>query len=297
MTTENTAGARARTGVELIASYWTLAGGALPHSKFEYSTFEFRKRIETAARVGFKGVGLWHADLERVLTRYTLPEMRQILDDNGMKYVEIEFLVDWFVEPGDARRVASDERRKLLFEAAEGLQARHIKVGDFYRSPCPMPRLIDEFAALCTEAARRGIMIVYELMPHSVIESLDSARALMAGAQQSNGGIIFDLWHIVKLGIPFDEVMRFPAAYFKALEINDGYLKTPQGMDIVTETTSHRKLCGRGEFDIKGFLRKLAGSPYKGPVGIEVLSQELRTWDLEETATTAYETTLAQFEL
>jgi sugar phosphate isomerase/epimerase len=100
----------------------------------------------------------------------------------------------------------------------------------------------------------------------------------------------------VKLGIPYEEVMSFPAAYFKALEINDGYLKTPQGMDIVTETTSHRKLCGRGEFDIKGFLRQLAVSPYKGPVGIEVLSQELRTWDLEKTATTAYETTIAQFE-
>jgi sugar phosphate isomerase/epimerase len=296
VTTEKTADRGARSGVELIASYWTLAGGALPHSKFEYSTFEFRKRIEAAARAGFKGVGLWHADLERVLTRYTYPEMRRILDDNGMQYVEIEFLVDWFIEPGDPRRVASDERRKLLFEAAEGLRGRHIKVGDFYRSPCPMPRLIDEFSALCTEAARRGIMIVYELMPHSVIESLAAARALVEGAAQSNGGIIFDLWHIVKLGIPYEEVMSFPAAYFKALEINDGYLKTPQGMDIVTETTSHRKLCGRGEFDIQGFLSKLSASPYKGPVGIEVLSQELRSWDLEKTAVTAYDTTIAQFD-
>jgi sugar phosphate isomerase/epimerase len=275
MPIEESASASTRAGVELIASYWTLAGGALPHSRFEYSTFEFRKRIEAAARAGFRGVGLWHADLERVLTRYTLPEMRRILDP---------------------RRVASDERRKLLFEAAEGLSGRHIKVGDFYRSPCPMPRLIDEFSALCTEAAKRGIMVVYELMPHSVIESLASARALMEGAAQKNGGVIFDLWHIVKLGIPYEQVVSFPAAYFKALEINDGYLKTPQGMDIVTETTSHRKLCGRGEFDIKGFLRKLAASPYKGPVGIEVLSQELRTWDLEKTATTAYETTIEQFE-
>jgi sugar phosphate isomerase/epimerase len=281
---------------ELIASYWTLAGGALPHSKFEYSTFEFRKRIEAAARAGFKGVGLWHADLERVLTRYTYPEMRQILDGNGMKYVEIEFLVDWFIEPGDPRRAASDERRKLLFEAAEGLRGRHIKVGDFYRSPCPMPRLIDEFSALCTDAARQDLMIVYELMPHSVIESLTSARALVEGAAQPNGGIIFDLWHIVKLGIPYEDVVSFPAAYFKALEINDGYLKTPQGMDIVTETTSHRKLCGRGEFDIQGFLSKLSASPYKGPVGIEVLSQELRSWDLEKTAVTAYDTTIAQFD-
>jgi sugar phosphate isomerase/epimerase len=252
--------------------------------------------MEAASRAGFKGVGLWHADLERTLTRSTLPEMKQILDANGLKYVEIEFLVDWFIEPGEPRRSASDERRKLLFAAAEALGARHIKVGDFYRSPCPMPRLIDEFGVLCREAARRDIAIVYELMPHSVIESLESARALVEGAAQTNGGIIFDLWHIVKLGIPYDDVMSFPGAYFKGVEINDGYLTTPVGMDIVTETTSHRKLCGRGEFDIKGFLGKLASSAYRGPIGIEVLSEELRTWDLEKTATTAFETTIAQFQ-
>lgn len=280
--------------VELIASYWTLAGGAIPHTGPEHSTFEFKERIEGAARAGFKGVGLWHADIEHVLKRYTFPEMKKILDANGMKYIEIEFLADWFLEPGE-RRTASDARRRLLFDAAESLGGRHIKVGDFFKTQCPMPRLIDEFGALCREAARRGITIAYELMPFSVIESLDLARQLVEGAAQKNGGVIFDLWHIVKLGIPYDDVMSFPKAYFKGLEINDGYLKTPPGMDLVTETTGHRKLCGYGEFDIKGFLAKLPGSNYSGPVGIEVLSQEIRSWPLDKVAKIAFDTTLAQF--
>jgi sugar phosphate isomerase/epimerase len=265
--------------VELIASYWTLGGGALPHTDKEYSTFEFKERIEAAARAGFKGVGLWHADLEHVLKRYTLRDMKRILDDNGMKHVEIEFLADWFLEPGE-RRTAAEQRKKLLFDACEDLGGRHIKVGDFFRTPCPMPKLIDEFATLCQDAAKRGITIAFELMPFSVIESLGSARQLVTGAAQKNGGIIFDLWHIVKLGIPYDAVMRFPQAYFIGLEINDGYLQTPPGMDLVTETTAHRKLCGDGEFDIKGFLARLPSSNYRGPVGIEVLSHELRGWPL-----------------
>jgi sugar phosphate isomerase/epimerase len=281
--------------VELLASYWTLAGGALPHTALEFSTFDFRARIEAAARAGFRGVGLWHADLEYVLLRYSYAEMKRILDANGMKYIEIEFLTDWFVEPGDGRRVASDARRTLLLDAAEELGARHIKVGDFTRTPCSMPRLIDEFGKLCRQAAHRNVVIAYELMPFSVIESLAAARALVEGAAQKNGGVIFDLWHIVKLGIPYDDVMSFPGQYFKGLEINDGYRNTPPGMDIVTETTAHRKFCGRGEFDIKGFLAKLPASDYKGPIGIEVLSEELRTWDLETTAQTAFQTTMAQF--
>lgn len=281
--------------VELIASYWTLAGAAQPHTDHEYSTFEFKERIEGAARAGFKGVGLWHSDLEHVLKSYTLPQMKNILDANGMKYIEIEFLADWFLEPGE-RRAAADARKKLLFDAAEQLGGRHIKVGDFFKTPCPMPRLIDEFGKLCQEADKRGITIAYELMPFSVIESLDLVKQLVEGAAQKNGGVIFDLWHIVKLGIPYDDVMRFPKTYFKGLEINDGYLKTPPGINIVTETTAHRKLCGYGEFDIKGFLAKLPTSNYpSGPVGIEVLCEDIRSWPLDKVATTAFNTTLAQF--
>jgi sugar phosphate isomerase/epimerase len=280
--------------VELIASYWTLSGGALPHTDKEYSTFEFKERVAAAARAGFRGIGLWHADIEHVLKSYSLADMKRILDDNGMKYIEIEFLADFFLDPGE-RRTAADQRKKLLFEACEGLGGRHIKVGDFFKTPCPMPRLIDEFGTLCQEAAKRNIRIGFELMPFSVIERLDLARQLVEGAAQKNGGIIFDLWHIVKLGIPYDEVMAFPRQYFLGLEINDGYLKPPPGMDLVTETTAHRKLCGQGEFDIRGFIAKLPNSGYTGPVGIEVLSQELRSWPLEKTATTAFNTTIAQF--
>lgn len=282
------------SNVELIASYWTLAGGAIPHTGPEASTFEFKQRIEAAARAGFKGVGLWHADIEHVRKSYSYKEMKRILDDNGMKYVEIEFLADWFLEPGE-RRSAAEERKKLLFEASEQLGGRHIKVGDFFGEKIAMPKLIDEFGKLCREADARGIRIAYEIMPFCALDTLEKAQQFCEGTAAKNGGIIFDLWHIVKLALPYDGVMRFPKQYFIGLEINDGYLKTPPGMDMVTETTQFRQLCGNGEFDIKGFLAKLPGSNYSGPVGIEILNKELRSWPLEKTATTAFDTTLAQF--
>jgi sugar phosphate isomerase/epimerase len=280
--------------VELLASYWTLAGGAVPHSDHEHSPFSFRDRVEAAARAGFTGMGFWHADLENVTRTLTYAEMRRILEGSGIRHVEIEFLTGWFLPPGE-RRAASDRRRALLFTACEGLRARHLKVGDFERSEYPLPRLIDEFGQLCREAAPRGIRVVYELMPFAVVGSLEATRALVEGAAQKNGGVIFDLWHIVKLGIPYADVMGFPGEYFLGLEINDGYLKTPPGMDLVTETTSHRKLCGEGEFDIEGFLDQLPRSGFRGPVGIEVLSADLRGLPLEKAARRAYSTTRSQF--
>ncbi len=53
--------------VELLGSYWTLAGDAQPHTDKEYSPFDFKDRVESAAKAGFKGIGIWHADLAHVL--------------------------------------------------------------------------------------------------------------------------------------------------------------------------------------------------------------------------------------
>jgi len=278
--------------VDLIASYWTLGGGALPHTDREYSTFEFRSRVEAAARAGFKGLGLWHADLVHVRKTHTLEEMRQILDANGMQHVEIEFLTDWFLQPGE-RRTQSDAMRRMLLEAAEALGGRHIKVGDFYRTPVVMPQLIEEFARLCKDAEAHGTKIAYEMMPFCGIDSLEKARELVVGAGAKNGGVIFDLWHIVKLGIAYPKVWQFPREYVMGVELNDGYLKSLPTQDLAEEATQYRRFCGQGEFDVKGFTSLM--SSYNGPVGIEVLSKELRTWPLERAARTAYETTAAQF--
>ena len=281
------------SNVELIASYWTLGGGALPHTDREYSTFEFRARVEQAARAGFKGIGLWHADLVHVREKHTLKEMRQILDANGMRHVEIEFLTDWFLEPGE-RRTQSDAMRRMLLEAAEALGGRHIKVGDFFRTPVVMPQLIEAFAQLCKDAAAHGTRIAYEMMPFCGINSLEKARELVVGAGAKNGGIIFDLWHIVKLGIAYEKVWQFPQEHVLGVELNDGYVKNLPTQDLAEETTQYRRFCGQGEFDVKGFTSRMTA--YRGPVGIEVLSKELRSWPLEKAARTAYETTAAQFQ-
>jgi sugar phosphate isomerase/epimerase len=52
-------------------------------------------------------------------------EMKEILDDHGMKYVELEFLIDWFLD-GERKRI-SDLRKNKLLEAAQALQSRHVK--------------------------------------------------------------------------------------------------------------------------------------------------------------------------
>ncbi len=279
-----------KSDVELLASYWTISAG-LPHTDREYSPFDFRDRVEAAARAGFKGFGIWHSDLDHVLEQRTLQEMKQILDDNGIKHVELEFLTDWFLD--GERKKKSDIQKQKLLKAAEVLGAHHVKVGDFFQEQVSMPRLIEAFRALCDEAAEHGTPVGFELMPFAMIRTLKETLEMVEGAGAKNGGICFDLWHMAKLGIPYAEIARVPSQYFVSVELNDGTFTAP--WTLHEDTINHRRLCGEGEFDVRGFIDCVRKVGYTGPWGIEVLSEDLRKLPLEEVTDRAFKTTIAQF--
>ena len=140
--------------VELLGLYWTVSGPVVVHFGREWSLFSWADRCAEAERVGFAGLGLWHADLEHLLETQSLRELRAILDAHGLRHVELEFLMDWFLDPGDERRQASDRNRRLLFDAAAALGAHHVKVGNIPGVPAELPQLTERFAELCADAAR-----------------------------------------------------------------------------------------------------------------------------------------------
>jgi len=277
--------------IEIIGSYWTLAGDVHPHSETEHSPFKFEDRVEAAAGAGFKGFALKEADLAHILQRLTIKEIKHILDDNGMKHIELEFLTDWFVKGEEKKK--SDEMKHFLLTAAEALEARHVKVGDFETKITPMPQLIESFAALCKDAENYGTKILFELIVDSMIKTLPETLEMVEGADAKNGGIMIDLWHIVKLGIPYEDVARIPSRFLLGIEINDGTFECPWSLH--EDTINHRKLCGEGEFDIKGFVKCILDAGYDGPWGVEVLSQDLRKEPLEEAIPHTFRTTIAQF--
>ena len=280
--------------VELIASYWTIAGGSVPHTGPEYSAFDFRDRVEASARAGFSGLGWWHADLEHALEKYSYQELKQILADNNIKYLELEFIIDWFSE--GENRIESDKRRKLLLEAAEKLDARHIKIGNFFDIPTPMDKVVTEFSTLCSEAAESGTNIVFELIPWVTPGNLKDALTMVTTADAPNGGLMLDLWHLHSLKVSNDEVEKIPVQYIKGVELNDGPAMLANDGTWVDKTINHRLLCGEGEFDVRGFIGALDRAGYTGPFGLEVLNKDMRdNWSLEDLVTRSYETTMSMF--
>jgi sugar phosphate isomerase/epimerase len=282
---------------DVLGAYWTTAGPVEIGTGREWSLFEWPDRCAHAARAGMRGLGLWHADLEHLLERRTLADIRRIFDDSGLEHLELEFLNDWFVEPGDPRRVASDQQRGLLFEAAAELGAHHIKVGNLKRTAASLDRLTEAFAELCADARdRHDAPLTYELMPFDVnAASLDAVLTIVGGADAPNGGIALDTWHLGKMALTPDDLRVIPARLLAYVELSDGMRANLP--DHSLETTRYRRLPGEGEFDIAGYVRVLAELGYAEPWGVEVLSDELRALPIEEMYRRSAVTSTAQINL
>ncbi len=279
---------------DVVGLYWTISGPVDVHVGREWSLFDLRERCAHAARVGFSGIGLWHADLEHVLETRTLADVAALLDEHGLRYLELEFLMDWFLDPADERRRESDRIRALLWEAAAALPAHHVKVGNIPGTPCEFDRLVERYAELCADAREHhDAAIVYEFMPPDVnVHDLDTALALVEAANAPNGGLAIDTWHLGKLGIEPGELRRIPSRRIGWVELSDGpYESMP---DLVEETINHRELPGEGEFPIAEYVAALRDAGYDGPWGVEVLSEKLRSLPIGQIFDRAYETSAAQ---
>ena len=272
--------------VQLLGSYWTLAVGADPLGE-QRCFHDFRLRVETAAKAGFTAMGFWHADISEVRKKYSFREMKQILDDNGITQVEVEWLLDWFCT--GERRAVSDKTRALLLDAAAALGARHIKIGDLGNDCAEVPLMAEEFGLLCRQAAERGTNVLFEMLPavFSRAPSLDQVLAICRGSGARNGGIMLDNLHLQRTATPPEDIVRKIGRDIPlGVEINDGTLAMP--VNLPDSVVNKRLLPGDGEFDIAAFLHAVWTQGYDGPVGVEVLNEYIRKWPLETAATEAF---------
>lgn len=279
--------------VDLIATCWTIAGDFLPGADRTACPLPLGKRIAAAASAGYTGIGFWHGDLVHFLAqggRYR--DLRKLLEVNGLRHIELEYMGDWFTE--GERRQRADAMRRDLFAAADALGARHIKVmAPFGNEGWPRQQLIDEYGSLCAEAATHGLLMPIEMIPFSDLPTLDAVLDIAAGAGAANGGLLIDIWHVVRSGASYEDILRVPARYILAAELDDAELALHG--DMHEDTMHHRRLCGEGEFDVPAFIDAMTRAGYRGPYGVEILSREHRRLPVAEAARRSFETARTQF--
>jgi sugar phosphate isomerase/epimerase len=280
------------TQVDLIAGYWTLAGPVYPRSGNELSPIPLQTRVEAAGSAGFTGVGLICEDLMRGVAQFGYAGLRQLFDDNNIRHLELEFLLDWFAS--GRRRHLSDSIRRDLLRAADELGARDIKIAaEIDSNDYTIEAMIPAFRDLSREAAKSGTLVGLEMMPFSTVKTLGQALQVVEGADEPNGGVLLDIWHVYRGGIGYEEIAILPGGRIVAVEMNDGR-RLPHG-DLWNDTLHHRRLCGDGDFDCPAFIAALSRAGYRGPYSVEILAAELRRLPVDVVADQVFRTTMSQF--
>ncbi|WP_419825993.1 sugar phosphate isomerase/epimerase family protein [Sphingomonas sp.] len=276
---------------DLLASYFTLAGNTVPVEDDRPSPTPFRDRVEAASRAGFTGFGLYYVDLVQVVERYGYAEMRAILASNGIKHLELDALQNWFTR-GELRS-QSDATRRLLLESAAQLGAYQIKaVGDFTHSST-VGEMSEAFDELCGEALAVGTRVGLEPCVSSNIETVDQAMQVVESAGHANGGLVLDIWHIVRGGTSYNEVRALPGERIFSVELNDGSA-VPVGPKL-EDTIRRRLFCGEGSFDVPAFIAAVQATGYRGYYGVELVSDVFRAMPLDVMAKRAFSTSIRQF--
>lgn len=282
---------------ELLAAYWTLAGDVYPGAQTEVSPYSLQARAMAAANAGYTGMGLVHADIVANKEKFGLQGIKNILNGCGIHHVEVEFLADWFYPVSDIRHKISNEARLDLLEAAHELGARNLKISPaLFETAAPdVPHLQDEFSKLCEQGREVGVNVVMEMMPFTNINKLDVAIEIIGGANQANGGLLLDIWHLVRGGMDYSEIAKIPKNILKAIELDDAS-SVIEGT-LFDDTRFSRKLCGEGDFNIPLFLNEVVKAGFDAPYyGVEIISKSFRQLPLDVMAKTSFDSTIKQFD-
>ncbi|WP_396912541.1 sugar phosphate isomerase/epimerase family protein [Mycolicibacterium sp.] len=273
---------------DVIAACWTTAGAAAPEGPDDRSPVPICERVEAAAQAGFTGFGIRHADLLAVEDGMGFTNFRRLLDDHGMRHLEIEFLEDWY-KTGDLR-TRSDLQREDLLRAADSLGVTRIKVGCHMRGGSyDVDRVAEELALLGDQAARVGTIIGVEPMPFADIQTPAAALEIVVKAGNPSAGVFLDLWHVGRAGIDMQSLSEIPAEYIAGVELADADREIRGG--LFNDTINHRRFPGEGSLDAVGFIKSVAETGYSGPWGVEMLSIEFREMPVQTAAKRAYEST------
>lgn len=284
---------------QLLANCWTHSGDVDPspgaHGHRSWSAWSIESRAENLSSVGFDAIGLYHEDLIHVLDvefadesdrEAALERLDTVLADNGIDTVELELLTEWVHEKGDPRRNKEQEIRELLLMASDILDARHVKVGNFSGYNIPSEQLKETFDDIASDFEETNTAVGFELSPADLnVDALDDALAIVEKAD--NGGLFLDLWHMVKMGISYEDIDDLDADDITAIEFSDGYVDTEMG--FIEETINLRKIPGEGEFDIQEFINVVKSTGFDGPWGLEILSEEYRRLSMNDAYSRAYE--------
>jgi sugar phosphate isomerase/epimerase len=271
--------------VELMATCWTHAGDIRPLDEPEISPVPIEERVAEVAAGGWAGIGFAQGDLEVVARTTGFEALADRIREAGLRYVEVELLTDWWLEPGLWR-----PRWDLLSSAATTLGAATVKIGTALGAAVDdIAPFVEPARALAREAADLGVRLALEPLPFALVGSIPQGARLARQVDHPAFGLCVDTWHVFRAGTSLDELAEcLSAELVVSVELNDADADTVGS--LFDDTRDRRRYPGEGSFDIRGFVDVLRTAGFAGPWGVEMLSDTHRALPLTQSLRRARDT-------
>ncbi len=273
-----------------------LCSGTLPRG------IPFADRLSAASAAGFTGVSLWGRDYAAARAEgLSALDMRTMLADHDLVVGELDPAWGWLPGASDVHLAPGMDSEDVfrfdeaaLFEVADAVGGRSINAVDVFGGSWDTAAAAEAFSGLCVRAAEHGLLVHIEWLPWSKIPDLASALEIVQEADQPNGGINIDAWHVVRSGTDLDELRTVPGELIMGVQLCDGPLEAEH--NLIEATLHDRDLPGEGEFDLTAIVRAVLETGTTAPIGVEVFSDRLHQLPTAEAARRAAQTTRRSLE-
>lgn len=215
--------------------------------------------LDGVAAAGFAAIGLDHYSLgdrdpKRVAS--ALRERGLVCSDLGI------------VRLGELRRADV----KALTGAAAALGAG-LCIAAAYRT-LTRDDAVRDLCAAADLLAPAGIRLAFEFTSYGNPTSLADAVAICEEVGWERCGVLVDAWHVFRGGESLADLAALDGGRIALVHVDDGAAEPLP--DALLDGRFHRLPPGAGAFPLDAFFDALAAAGYDGPVGVEVLSEELR---------------------
>jgi 4-hydroxyphenylpyruvate dioxygenase len=231
---------------------------------------DYEAQLRTAARAGFRAVGLQAPAVEKYLASgRSLAEARSLLDSLDLAAPEMSFFADWIYARGEAK-IAALRRFARLCELSEALGSRTVVSTTSCEGTPDQALACENYAELCRMAGERGLVAGLEFIPWATVKTVADAWRLVERVNHPAAGLVVDIFHIAMGGSRLDDIRDLPAEKIAIVHVND---LRDTGEDVITLCRNRRLLPGEGQFPLRGFMEAVRVTGYGGWYSLEILNE------------------------
>jgi len=244
-------------------------------------------KIGIAVETGYRAIEVWSNELTQFeQTGRPLSDLRQILEDAGLKVLSVIAVFDWMQSDDFHKRKTHTEARRRLRQAAV-IGAPYI-----IASPVPDRQTLDitlgatRYRELLEMGEEVGVRPVMEFLGfNGNVYQLEQAVAIVRQAEHPNGCIVLDPFHLYRGGSGFGGVKRLSSNEIALCHFNDAPAVPPQ----FAQTDEDRVYPGEGILPLTSLLKDLISLGYEGYLSLELFNPQYWTKDLRQVARTGRE--------